>query len=44
MATKEREKHMQKYPMWSARDNYGINKKKKQRKVPRSSSPEISKS
>uniref|UniRef100_A0A914XRS9 dTCF n=1 Tax=Plectus sambesii TaxID=2011161 RepID=A0A914XRS9_9BILA len=32
MAREERAKHMQKYPGWTARDNYAINKKKKRKR------------
>ncbi|VDP12230.1 unnamed protein product [Soboliphyme baturini] len=32
MARKERELHMEKYPGWSARDNYAVHKKKKRKK------------
>lgn len=34
MARKEKELHMQLYPGWSARDNYGCHTKKKKRKRP----------
>jgi hypothetical protein len=29
MAREERQRHLQQYPGWSARDNYAIHKKKK---------------
>lgn len=31
MARKEKELHMQLYPGWSARDNYGLHSKKKRK-------------
>ncbi len=31
-ARKERQLHMQKYPGWSARDNYAMSKKKKRKR------------
>lgn len=32
LAKTDREQHMQKYPGWSARENYAINKKKKRKR------------
>lgn len=32
MARKVRQEHLQKYPGWSARDNYAIHKKKKRKR------------
>ena len=32
MARRERQHHMQMYPGWNARDNYGMMKKKKRKK------------
>lgn len=32
MARRERQLHMQMYPGWNARDNYGMMKKKKRKK------------
>jgi len=32
MARRERQIHMQMYPGWNARDNYGMMKKKKRKK------------
>ena len=32
MARKEKELHLQLYPGWSARDNYGVHTKRKKRK------------
>ena len=34
MAQKEKDLHMQLYPGWSARDNYGMQSKKKRRRKP----------
>uniref|UniRef100_A0A8C9RHG5 HMG box domain-containing protein n=1 Tax=Scleropages formosus TaxID=113540 RepID=A0A8C9RHG5_SCLFO len=34
LAKKERQRHMQLYPGWSARDNYGKKKKRKREKLP----------
>jgi hypothetical protein len=42
MARKEKELHMEMYPGWSARDNYGCHSKKKKRKKPSSESDEAS--
>lgn len=38
-ARHERQLHQQRYPGWSARDNYGYGSKKKKRKKERSSDP-----
>lgn len=32
LAKEDREQHMQRYPGWSARENYAINKKKKRKR------------
>lgn len=37
MARQERQLHMQLYPQWSARDNYGYGAKKKKRKKEKTS-------
>ncbi|KRX87354.1 Protein pangolin, isoforms A/H/I/S [Trichinella pseudospiralis] len=43
MARKERELHMERYPGWSARDNYAIHKKKKRKRDKTSESAELKK-
>lgn len=35
MAKRERQRHMQLYPGWTARDNYALNTKKKKKKKER---------
>ncbi|CDW52541.1 HMG box domain containing protein [Trichuris trichiura] len=43
MARKERELHMERYPGWSARDNYAIHKKKKRKRDKTSENAELKK-
>uniref|UniRef100_A0A5S6QUI6 dTCF n=1 Tax=Trichuris muris TaxID=70415 RepID=A0A5S6QUI6_TRIMR len=43
MARKERELHMERYPGWSARDNYAIHKKKKRKRDKTTENAELKK-